>query len=136
MRKKPVILLSVTTLLCAGAFALHQLGVLSMMWTMLASPAPSLPAGFSSAAIPFELVGGHVMFDIKVNNSSLHSVILDTGDRYAIIDLDVAKALGLKLGLGISGGGTGGGQMSGAVVRDSNFTIPSFDGYSQPLTLA
>ncbi len=135
MRKKHVVLLSVAALLFAGLFALHELGVLSMMWTMLASPAPSLPANFSSAAIPFELVGGHVMFDIKVNDSS-HSVILDTGDRYAIIDLDVAKALGLKLGLGISGGGTGGGKMAGAIVRDTTFTIPGFDGYSQPLTLA
>ncbi|HSS19763.1 MAG TPA: hypothetical protein VLL54_06790 [Pyrinomonadaceae bacterium] len=46
---------------------------------------------------PFELINRHIVLKVKVNDSASLSFVLDTGDRYAIINLDRAKQLGLQV---------------------------------------
>lgn len=86
--------------------------------------------------IPFELVNRHVILKVRVDGSRPLSFVLDTGDRFAIVDLDRAKELGLKLNGEIEIGGAGTARQTGAFVQGSSFTIPGFDGFSQPLRLA
>ena len=90
----------------------------------------------SLVTIPFEMVNRHIVLKVRVNNSQPLSFLLDTGDQFAIINLDRAKELGLKLQGEIHMGGAGSTVSTGSFVRDSSFTIPGFPGFSQPLTLA
>jgi Aspartyl protease/PDZ domain len=86
--------------------------------------------------IPFELVNRHIVLKVRVDNSRPLSFLLDTGDQYAIINLDRAKELGLKLQGEIHVGGAGSSISTGAFVTGSSFTIPGFPGFSQPLNAA
>ena len=86
--------------------------------------------------IPFELVNRHIVLKVQVDNSRPLSFLLDTGDQYAIINLDRAKELGLKLQGEIHVGGAGSSISTGAFVANSSFTIPGFPGFSQPLNAA
>jgi aspartyl protease/PDZ domain-containing protein len=95
---------------------------------------PAAPA--ADVAIPFELVNRHIVLKVQVNNSRPLSFVLDTGDQFAIINLDRAKELGLKLEGQVRMGGAGSQLSLGAFVRESSFTIPGFPGFSQPVTLA
>ena len=61
----------------------------------------------SGVTIPFELVNRHVVIQVKVNNSRPLSFVLDTGDKFAIIDLERAKELGLTLQGQLRVGGAG-----------------------------
>lgn len=90
----------------------------------------------STPAIPFELTNRHIVLNVKVNNSRPLSFLLDTGDQYAIIDLDRAKELGLTLQGAVRMGGAGSALSTGAFVRDASFTIHGFAGFSQPVTMA
>jgi hypothetical protein len=90
----------------------------------------------SEVTIPFELVNGHVMLPVTVNNSPALAFVLDTGSKFAIIDLERAKEQGLKLGSEITVGGVGAKPGTGAFVKDAMFTISGFAGFSQPVTLA
>ncbi len=86
--------------------------------------------------IPFELANRHIMLKVKVNDSRPLSFVLDTGDQYAIINLDRAKELGLKLQGQVRMGGAGAGLSIGSFVKEATFTIPGFAGFSQPLAMA
>lgn len=98
---------------------------------------PSRPAASATeVAIPIELVNRHIVLKVQVNNSRPLSFVLDTGDQFAIINLDRAKELGLKLEGQVRMGGAGSKLSTGAFVRESSFTIPGFPGFSQPVTLA
>jgi hypothetical protein len=88
------------------------------------------------AAIPFQLANRHIVLQVQVDNSAPLSFVLDTGDQFAIINLDRARELGLRMDGQIRMGGAGSGVSTGAFVRGSSFTIPGFAGFSQPLTLA
>ena len=90
----------------------------------------------SAVTIPFELVNRHVVLKVLVDNSRPLSFVLDTGDQFAIINLERARELGLKLEGEIHMGGAGSAISTGAFVRDSRFTIPGFPGFSQPLNAA
>jgi hypothetical protein len=58
--------------------------------------------------IPFVLDNGIIYLQVGVNGSPLRSFILDTGAAYTVLDLPVAKALGLKLeSIGPIEGGAG-----------------------------
>lgn len=89
----------------------------------------------SVVSIPFELATRHIMLKVKVGEAPL-SFVLDTGDRYAVINLERAKQLGLKLEGQVRVGGAGSETSIGAFVRESTFTIPGLAGFSQPLNLA
>lgn len=99
-------------------------------------PASATPAQNTATAIPFKLVHRHIFLNIKVNNSEPLWFIFDTGDKFAIIDLERAKQLGLNLEGQINVGGAGAGVLKGAFVKDSNFTVPGLEGFTQPVTLA
>jgi hypothetical protein len=90
----------------------------------------------SAVTIPFELVNRHVVIQVKVNNSRPLSFVLDTGDKFAIIDLERAKELGLNLQGELRAAGAGAERPTGAFVRDSTFTIPGLAGFSQPVNIA
>src|SRR5258708_26176949 len=86
--------------------------------------------------MPFEMVNRHIVLKVEVDSSRPLSFLLDTGDQFAIINLDRARELGLKLQGEIHMGGAGSAISTGAFVRDSLFTIPGFRGFSQPLHAA
>lgn len=97
----------------------------------------SRPAAASlPVAIPFELVNRHIVLKVKVDNSRPLSFLLDTGAQFAIINLDLAREMNLKLQGQVQVGGAGAELSVGAYVKDSTFTIPGFEGFSQPVTLA
>ena len=102
--------------------------------TIQTAPKTAPPA--SEVTIPFDLVNRHIVLQVKVNNSRPLSFVLDTGDKLAIIDLERAKELGLKLQGEVRAGGAGAERPTGAFVRDSTFTIPGLAGFSQPVNLA
>jgi Aspartyl protease/PDZ domain len=99
-------------------------------------PASVVPADNVATVIPFELINRHIFLKIKVNNSAPLSIIFDTGDTFAIIDLERAKSLGLKLQGEINVGGAGAGLLKGAYVKESSFTVPGLEGFTQPVTMA
>jgi hypothetical protein len=102
----------------------------------ISTPTQSRPTA-PVVAIPFELVNRHIVLKVKVNNSPPLSFVLDTGDRYAIINLDRAKEMGLKLVGEVHMGGAGGAEApSGAMVQEASFTIPGLTSFTQPVTLA
>ena len=122
-------------------FRLFVFGML--LFLISASPAipqptqqTARPAAAGPIAIPFELVNRHVVLKVKVNNSRPLSFVLDTGAQFAIINLDLARDLNLKLEGQVKMAGAGAGLSVGSFVRDSTFTIPGYAGFSQPLTLA
>jgi hypothetical protein len=97
------------------------------------SPQPLRPTPIT---IPFELANWHIMLKVKVNNSRPLSFVLDTGDKYAIVDLAVAKELGLELREGVHIGGAGSNTLTGAFVQNGTVTVNGIDGFSQPVRLA
>jgi PDZ domain-containing protein/aspartyl protease len=99
-------------------------------------PASGLRGQKTETAIPFKLVGRHIFLKIKVNNSDPLWFIFDTGDKFAIIDLDRAKQLGLNLDGQLHIGGAGAGVLKGAYVSNANFTVPGLEGFTQPVTMA
>lgn len=130
------------TICCTVAAVLVISLPLSSIRTQTSSPvaAAATQASSKTAAaitVPFELVNRHVILKIKVNDSKPLSFVLDTGDKYAIINLDRAKELGLKLQGELRMGGAGGGENpTGAYVQGAAFTIPEMPGFSQPVNLA
>ena len=128
-------------------FAIVALVFASLLPTAASRVVPTsrLAAGQTSAKaektkgpveIPFELANRHIMLKVKVDGSRPLSFVLDTGDKYAILDMDRAKELGLKLQGRIRVGGAGAGTQTGAFVEGSNFTIPGFEGFVQPIRMA
>lgn len=102
--------------------------------TRQTSPKPA--ATTSPVAIPFELVARHIVLKVKINNSRPLSFVFDTGDKVAIVDAERAKELGLKLEGQIKVGGAGSDFLTGSFVKESAWTLPGLEGFSQPVTLA
>ncbi|MFY0685645.1 MAG: aspartyl protease family protein [Cyclobacteriaceae bacterium] len=48
-------------------------------------------------SLPFELHGDHIIIQVSVDGSESLDFIFDTGDGLSVIDIDVAKELGLNL---------------------------------------
>jgi hypothetical protein len=90
----------------------------------------------TAVTIPFELITRHIMVKVKVNNSRPLSFVLDTGDKVGVIDMEVAKELGLKLEGQVRVGGAGAETLSASRVKDGSWILPGLEGFSQPLTLA
>ena len=86
-------------------------------------------------SIRYEPVQRLVMLRVRVNGSRPLSFVLDTGNRYAIIDLDRAGEIGLNLGEGIPVQG-GGANVTGRFVRDASFSVEGLAGFSQPVAVA
>jgi hypothetical protein len=95
----------------------------------------AIPAA-AAVTIPFELANRHIILKVSVNNSRPLSFVLDTGDKFAIVDLDRAKELGLSLAGQVQMGGAGAETTMGSLVKNSSFTIPGLEGFSQPVNMA
>lgn len=93
-------------------------------------------AGSTPITIPFELVTRHIMVKVKINDSRPLAFVLDTGDRVGIVDIDVAKELGLKLQGQVQIGGAGSSTLPGSTVADATWTLPGLEGFAQPIKLA
>jgi hypothetical protein len=96
----------------------------------------SRPAATAPVTIPFELVTRHIMVKVRINNSRPLSFVLDTGAQAGVVDIDVAKELGLKLQGEVHIGGAGSGTLLGSMVQDATWTLPELEGFSQPIRLA
>jgi len=94
----------------------------------------SAPA--EAVVLPFEMATGHIIIQASVNDSRPLSFILDTGDKYGIIDVDRAKELQLTLGAAIPIHGVGPKPTPGAHVEGAAFRVAGLSGFSQPVTLA
>lgn len=87
------------------------------------------------ATVPFELNNRHIVLKGKVNSQPIEFV-LDTGDQYAIVDLDLAKRMNLSLEGNVRVGGAGAATLMGAFVKDATFTLDGLPGFSQPVKMA
>ncbi len=85
--------------------------------------------------LPFELNGRHIILKGKVNGKPL-TFVFDTGDQYAIVDLDVAKQMNLNLDGEVRVGGAGAAVSSGAFVKDAWFTLDGLEKFTQPVKMA
>jgi hypothetical protein len=90
----------------------------------------------SEVTVPFELINRKVFLPVRVGDSRPLWFVLDTGAPSAIIDLDLARELGVELGGEVRVGGGGAQTSSGAFVKSSALTVIGMAGFSQPLKLA
>jgi hypothetical protein len=86
--------------------------------------------------IPFSLENRTIFLQVQVGGSRAYWFILDTGDKYALIDLAVAKALHLNLGPPVDVGGGGEKTVMGNMLSDSTVSLVGLKDFSQPLFLA
>jgi len=56
---------------------------------------PKASTASAPISIPFELITRHIIIPVRINNSRPLSFVLDTGDKYGIVNTETAKALGL-----------------------------------------
>lgn len=115
--------------------------ILLIALTFAAAPSRAIQTTPRAAAtapvtIPFELVTRHIMVKVRINNSRPLSFVFDTGDQVGIVDIEVAKELGLKLQGQVQIGGAGSGTLPGSMVQEANWTLPGLEGFSQPIKLA
>ncbi|MBL7960010.1 aspartyl protease family protein [bacterium] len=102
--------------------------------TICCTAGPIVPE--AGVVIPFEWVSNHIVMKVKINNSRPLSFLLDTGNKYAIVELETAKELGLTLEGEVEVKGAGSETPKGAYVNAASFAIPGYDGFSQPVKLA
>jgi PDZ domain len=94
------------------------------------------PRSQPDVKIPFTLENRTIFLQVQAGGSRAYWFVLDTGDKYAVIDLDVAKVLGLKLGAPVDIGGGGKKAVMGNMLNDSPFSLVGLKNFSQPLFLA
>lgn len=87
--------------------------------------------------IPFELTNNHIFVRVKINNfPAPYWFIFDTGAAASLIDLELAKSLGLTLQGQVQAGGAGENSPVGALIKDTYFSISGLKDFSQPLQVA
>jgi hypothetical protein len=87
-------------------------------------------------AIPFEMANNHIYLKVRVDQSKPMWFVVDTGDKYAIIDTLSANDLGLKLGGQVDVIGVGSKNTIANYVTNSTFSVVGLDGFAQPVFLA
>jgi hypothetical protein len=107
----------------------------SLMAAAGAHGAPPEAAARPDVVIPFEQANRAIFIQVVVKGRPLWFV-LDTGDKYAVIDLAVARSIGLDLGPPIPLSGAGTATVTGALVKDSPFQVTGLADFSQPLFIA
>lgn len=129
-----ILICLVLTIACLPASLLANV---QQVQNVEATPRTEQVAGpHQDATIPFELVNKNIYLQVKVAQSRPLWFVLDTGDKYAGIDLATAKSLGLELGdkVPVSGGGKD--VVFAYFLKNSSFSIIGLDGFSQPLFMA
>ena len=96
----------------------------------------TIPATFADFVIPFEIANEHIFITARVNNSRPLQFMIDTGDKYTLVDIALAQELNLPLGGDIPIHGVGNQTVRGAFVKASSLTLPAFPGFAQPVALA
>lgn len=133
---KPRSLFVITALIFAGLFPTAASRIVPVGQLAAAQSSAKPEKAKAPVEIPFELATRHIMLKVSIDGSRPLSFVLDTGDKYAIVDLNRAKELGLKMRGQIQVGGAGAGRQTGAFVEGSKFTIPGFEGFVQPISMA
>lgn len=87
-------------------------------------------------AIPFEMANNHIFLKVKIDQSPPTWFVLDTGDKYAIIDAQIASALRLNLGGQVDVTGVGSTTTKANYVSNSSYSIVGLDGFAQQIFLA
>jgi hypothetical protein len=90
----------------------------------------------TDTSLPFELVSNHIFMPGSVGQSGPLWFVLDTGDKFGVIDVDRARALGLQLQGQIPIGGAGSGLLKGSFVKDGTMTLKGLESAPQKLSLA
>ena len=109
--------------------------------TLNLAAGPTTPATFDNASdqsttIPFELVGNKIFLEVSVKGSKPLSFVLDTGNKWAVVDLARARSLGLHLGGDITVAGEGEKTGTGNFIEGERFGVVGLKSFSQPLFLA
>lgn len=92
--------------------------------------------GRAPVTIPFELVTRHIMVKAKINNSRPLSFVFDTGAKDCVVDVEVARELGLKLEGQLRVGGAGSETLAGSFVREATWTLGGLEDFAQPVNVA
>ena len=117
----------------AWAAGLLALAAAPFLWTKFASsPAQQVTL---PAAVAFQLVNHHIVVDASVEGRSGLSFMLDTGNKFAIIDLARAREMGIALGAAVKAQGTSGSIEAYQVTRGS-LSLDGLAGFTQPLRVA
>lgn len=95
----------------------------------------SAAAAPREVTIPFELVNKTVFMRVTVNARPLWFV-LDTGIKPAVVDLAVAKSIGLELGDPAAVIGAGKDTVTARFLKSGRVSIVGLEGFSQPLVIA
>ncbi|HEX5068609.1 MAG TPA: aspartyl protease family protein [Vicinamibacterales bacterium] len=90
----------------------------------------------SPVVIPFELGTRHIFLKATVNGSRPLSFIFDTGANQALLRLDVARELNLRLEGEVRSGGAGPGTQVGSQVRKATWSLVGLAGFEQPVSFA
>jgi len=101
----------------------------------VAAQATAQATAKATVTIPFELNGRHIILKGKVNGQPL-TFVLDTGDQYAVLDLDLARRMNLNLSGEVRVGGAGASVSTGAMVNGVSYTLDGLEGFSQPVKMA
>ena len=87
------------------------------------------------ATLAFRLMNHHIVLDASVDGRSGLSFMLDTGNKFAVIDLARAREMGVTLGAAVKAQGTSGSVEAYGVTRGS-MSLDGLAGFAQPLRLA
>lgn len=90
----------------------------------------------TAVVIPFELVTHHIIIKATVNGSRPLSFVFDTGANQALVRMDVARELNLKLEGEVRTGGAGPGTQVGSQVRQATWSPVGLTGFAQPVSFA
>jgi Aspartyl protease len=101
----------------------------------LACSRPAYRLG-QDVTIPFDVANNNVYVRVSVERSAPLWFILDTGDKYALVDVATAQSLGLELTDAAGVHGASGTRVPARRVPNARFSIVGFEGFSQPLFLA
>jgi len=104
--------------------------------TVAASDPLAAHAPHEDVKIPFTLENRTIFLQVQAGGSRPYWFVLDTGWKYAVIDLAIAKSLHLNLGdqVDVSGGGKK--TVMGNMLNNGPFGLVGLKGFSQPLFLA
>ncbi|HKV41016.1 MAG TPA: aspartyl protease family protein [Blastocatellia bacterium] len=94
------------------------------------------PRAKQIATIPIKLVKNHIFIRVEVNNSGPLWFLFDTGDKFAILNLERAKQLNVELQGKVRAMGGGPGALEGAMVKSASVTVAGLSGFSQPVVVA
>jgi hypothetical protein len=89
-----------------------------------AKPATAFATGRASVGIPFETAQNHIFVRVRVDGSEPLWFLLDSGAETSVVNMDRAKALGLKMQSGLQARGYGEGTLEAALVQNVTFELP------------